>query len=74
MYSPISPKENRINPEKKKMAAIRDAQPIIMAGFMIFRTITTMVPISPSMEKTIPRQVAMRSGTTEYPTILDQKA
>ena len=52
MYSPISPMNSRISPEKKKIDTITLGQPSAVTGRTIFRTITPMIPISPASENT----------------------
>lgn len=72
MYSPISPINRRIIPEKKHTAATIVDHPIGTAGRSILLMMTATTPIRPITENRQPSLVATRSGTMEKPMMFDQ--
>jgi len=62
-----------ITPEKNQMETMTDAHPMAMVGTRSFRMNTTRAPISPAMERIMPRFLAMRRGTMLKPMMLDQR-
>lgn len=71
MYSPISPINSKIMPEKKQITTAIDDQPSGTDGLTILLTKTAITPTSPASENRYPSLVARRSGTTENPMMFD---